>query len=398
MTDRPSLFLKRREEHRLRQGHPWVFSNEVDTQKSPMSQFVAGGIAQVRSQSGKMLGIAQVNPKALICARLLARGEDAALEDDWIERRIGRAQSLRERMFDEPCYRLVYAESDGLPGLVVDRYGAVLAVQFNSAGMDAQRERVLDALRAGLAPTAIVIRNDNYSRALEGLPNEGATVDGALPEMVEINENGARFQVDVIGGQKTGWFYDQRQNRARAAAYTRGARVLDLFSYGGGFGIQCALAGAKEVLCIDSSESAISAVARNATLNGVSGVVRTERADVFDALRVLRGDNEKFDLVIADPPAFIRRKKDHRAGVEAYRRLNRQALQVLSDDGILLSASCSSHLDEAELLECVRTAASRTGRIAQLLERGGQALDHPLLPGMPESDYLKALVTRCYRA
>ena len=320
-----------------------------------MSQFVAGGIAQVRSQSGKMLGIAQVNPKALICARLLARGEDAALEDDWIERRIGRAQSLRERMFDEPCYRLVYAESDGLPGLVVDRYGAVLAVQFNSAGMDAQRERVLDALRAGLAPTAIVIRNDNYSRALEGLPNEGATVDGALPEMVEINENGARFQVDVIGGQKTGWFYDQRQNRARAAAYTRGARVLDLFSYGGGFGIQCALAGAKEVLCIDSSESAISAVARNATLNGVSGVVRTERADVFDALRVLRGDNEKFDLVIADPPAFIRRKKDHRAGVEAYRRLNRQALQVLSDDGILLSASCSSHLDEAELLECVRT-------------------------------------------
>lgn len=388
------LQLKRREEHRLRNGHPWVFSNEVDTGVSPLAEFQPGELAEVKSSNGRSLGTAQVNPKALICARLISRAEPGAVPEHWVETRLADALSLRQRLFEHPYYRLVYGESDGLPGVVVDRHGDVLAVQLNTVGAQAMSERLLQALSELLAPAAVVMRNDSPARALEGLGAANEVAVGALEGAVEIVENGARFSVDPLGGQKTGWYYDQRDNRARAAAWSGGARVLDLFSFSGGWGVQCALKGAARVTCVDSSASALEGVAVNAALNGVKAQVGVLQGDVFKLLRDLRAGAERYDLIIADPPAFIRRRKDQRSGLEAYRRLNTLAMQLLAPDGILVSASCSSHLSESELLECVRTAAAKTSRRAQVLGFGSQGPDHPVLAGMPESRYIKAVFTR----
>jgi 23S rRNA (cytosine1962-C5)-methyltransferase len=387
------LYLKRREEHRLRNGHPWVFSNEVDTKKSPMSSFEPGQVVEVRASAERLLGVAQINPKALICARLISRASPAELPADWLERRLQRALLIREQLFEQPYYRLAYAESDGLPGVIVDRYGDVLAVQLNTVAADNAVERICDALQAMLAPRAIVLRNDSPARALEGLTEYSDVAHGQLDGPVQITENGCRFWVDPIGGQKTGWYYDQRSNRAQAAATAKRTRVLDLFSYSGGWGVQCAANGADEVLCVDSSAPALAAVMENAELNGVSAKVRTQQGDVFKVLRELRSAQERFDRIIADPPAFIRRKKDTKAGIEAYRRLNLMAMQLLTDEGMLVSASCSSHLSDADLRDCVRSAAVKVGRTAQILVLGHQGPDHPMLPGMPESRYIKSVTS-----
>lgn len=393
-TDVPALWLRRRAEHRLRNGHVWVFSNEVDTKKTALTSFVPGQLVEVHNSAGKLLGVAQVNPKALICARLISRRSAAELPANWVEDRLAVAKAWRDNLFTEPFYRLVYGESDGLPGMVVDRHGDVLVVQFNSIGAESLRQRVLDALLVDLAPTAIVLRNDAPARFLEGLPQERAVVYGALPDRVEIAENGVRFAIDPLNGQKTGWYYDHRENRRHAAALCTGRSVLDVFCYTGGWGVQCAAKGAARVHAVDSSEAALAWVRHNADMNGKADVVSVEQGDAFKLLRELRNRGERFDRVIVDPPAFIRRRKDRRAGLEAYRRLNLMAMQVLADNGILFSASCSSHLSEDELQECVRSAAARMGAQAQILGWGYQGPDHPVLPGLPESRYIKCVTSR----
>jgi 23S rRNA (cytosine1962-C5)-methyltransferase len=304
------------------------------------------------------------------------------------------ALSLRERVFGEPFYRLVHAESDALPGLVVDRFGDVLAVQLNTAGMDAMRAEVIDALVKVLKPTAIVLRNDSSSRQLEGLPSAVEVVHGTLPEAVEIVENGTRFRVPLLEGQKTGWFFDHRDNRARMQRYVRGARVLDVFSYVGGWGVQAAVAGAKEVTCVEVSEVALERVGENAALNGVDDRVSGLLGDAFEALKALRQDRERFDVVVLDPPAFIKRKKDVTQGVQAYRRINQAAMQLLGKDGILVSASCSYHLHRDTLLSVMDKSARHLDRSLQILEQGHQAPDHPVHPSIPETDYLKCYIGR----
>ena len=393
-TELPALHLRRREERRVRHGHPWVFSNEVDVQRSPLTEFSAGDQVMVYAHGGRPLGVAYVNPRTLICARLFANDPAARLDQALLATRVNAALRLRERLFDRPFYRLVFGESDDLPGLIVDRYDDVLVAQIGTAGMERLREPLAEVL-LGLAGVAtLVFRNDAPVRELEGLPAYVETLGAPPPPMLRVEENGARFELPLTDGQKTGWFYDHRPNRTALARYVRGLSVLDMFSYAGGFGVQAACAGAGEVLCVDSSASALALASDNAARNGVEATLGTEQGDAFEVLKALRNASRRFDVVVLDPPAFIRRKKDMAAGQEAYRRINRLAMNVLAADGILLTASCSSHLRRERLLELVQSAAEQGSRTLRVLEQGHQGADHPVHPGLPETDYLKSFLCR----
>jgi 23S rRNA (cytosine1962-C5)-methyltransferase len=289
---------------------------------------------------------------------------------------------------------LVYGDSDGLPGLVVDRYDSVLVVQITTAGMEVMKDDVLAALDKVIKPSAVLLRNDSSARAMEGLSSYVTTASGTVPERVALEENGVRFEAPLLTGQKTGWFYDQRDNRARIARYARGKRVLDVFSYLGGFGIQAAAAGAESVLCVDSSATALEGVQINTALNQFHAGVETLQSDAFEALKQLREQREHFDIVIVDPPAFIKRKKDMKEGVQAYRRINQMAMQVLAKDGILMSCSCSFHMTRESLLEQMLGASRHIDRSLQILEQCHQGPDHPVHPAISETDYLKAFIGR----
>jgi len=394
--DLPVLRLKRHEERRLRRGHLWVFSNEVDTARTPLTAFRPGEPVRIVDWRGKPLGTGYVNPHSLICARLLSRDPRRLPDRALLRERLARALALRERLFPSPHYRLAYGEGDGLPGLVVDRYGEVLAVQLTTAGMERLREEVLAVLEELLRPRCVVLRGDTPLRGLEGLPREVTVALGEAPEEVEVLEEGARFRAALLGGQKTGWYYDHRLNRLRAMAYARGGRVLDLFAYVGGWGIQAARAGAREVLCVDGSAAALERARANAEANGVGERVRTREGDAFETLQALRQAGERFDLVILDPPAFIKRRRDQAQGEAAYHRLHRLALEVLAEGGVLVAASCSFHYSEEALRGSVLKASRRLGRGLQLLERGHQGPDHPVHPAIPETAYLKALFCRAW--
>ena len=389
----PPLRLKKNEDRRLRAGHLWVFSNEVDVAATPLTRFQPGDAVEIQDARGGPLGTGYVNPRSLIAARLVTRTRGAGLDGALLRERISRALALRDRLFPRPFYRLVFGESDGLPGLVVDRFDGVLVVQLTTAGMERLKEAVVDALAEVLRPTGILLRNDVGGRTLEGLDGYVETAAGEVPEVLAVEENGVRFEAP-IAGQKTGWFYDHRMNRARMQAYVPGARVLDVFSYVGGWGIQAAAAGAEQVLCVDASAPALDAVAHNAALNGVSGKVQTLKGDAFDVLRTLAAEGERFDVVVLDPPAFIKRKKDQKAGEEAYRRIAQLGLEVLRPDGVLVSASCSFHMPREALQDAMLRAARHLRRELQVTEEGHQGPDHPVHPAIPETAYLKAFFGR----
>ena len=392
-TNLPVLFLKRNEDRRLSAGHLWVYSNEVDTSKSPLSGFEPGSLVVIQSAAGKTLGAGYVNPRSLICARLLTRRPRAALDAGFFERRLRSALSLRESLFEQPYYRLVFGESDGLPGLVVDRYGSVLVVQITTAGMEAMRDLLLEALHRVISPTGILLRNDGSVRVLEGLSQETEVI-GEVPDTVMLTEGGVQFEVPLSAGQKTGWFYDQRSNRQAMRKYVKDKQVLDVFSYIGAWGLQAAAAGAAGVCCVDSSPVAQTFMEKNIAANGLADKVRLEIGDAFDVLKALQDSEQRFDVVIVDPPAFIKRRKDIKSGEQGYGRLNRLALKLLAPDGILISCSCSMHLSEERLQHIVHQSAGKMGRQVQILERGFQCMDHPVHPAIAETAYLKALFCR----
>jgi 23S rRNA (cytosine1962-C5)-methyltransferase len=391
------LRLAKNEDKRLRSGHLWVYSNEVDTQATPLRNFSAGEQVIVENQQGKSLGVAYINPQSLICARMMTNDE-RPVDLNTLKKRIKAALALREQLFDQPCYRLIFGESDLLPGLVVDRFGDHLCVQLNTAGMDAMRDLVIEALVRMLQPTSILLRNDAAVRKLEGLPLEVVTAYGEVPDEVELIENGVRFLAPLAAGQKTGWFYDQRPNREWLRNIVPGKRVLDLFSYVGSFGIQAAVFGADDVWCADISESALDMVHKNAELNGVADKLNTVQGDAFTILKSLKEADERFDVIIVDPPAFIKRKKDMKEGMLAYRRINEMAMRLLNNDGYLISASCSMHMPREEMLDLVRASARHIDRHAQILAEGMQGMDHPVHPAIPETRYLKAVLSRVSRA
>lgn len=387
------LRLKKGEDRRLRAGHAWVFSNEVDTARTPLAAFAPAATARIVSDRDAFLGYAYVNPHALICARLLSRDERREPDAAWLAARTARALRLRERLCPTPHYRLIHGESDELPGLIVDRYGEVAVGQIATAGMEARKADVEAAIRAVVAPRVFVWKNDTAARDLEGLPREMVAAFGELPAELEVIENGLAFTAPLGQGQKTGWFYDQAANRARfRALLARGARVLDVCSYAGAWAVTALAAGAREATCVDASAGALAAAERNAERHGFA--LETLRGDAFDVLEALAAAGRRFDALVLDPPAFAKRRRDLPKAQAAYRRLNQLSLRLLDDEGLLVSCSCSWHLAESELLAAIQSAARHVSRFVQVLAVGGQSPDHPIHPAIPETRYLKALFCR----
>jgi len=387
----PALRLKRNEDRRLNAGHLWVFSNEDDTEQTPLPKFKAGELVRVLAHNDRALGLAYVNPQSLISARLLEtwRVPDAA----WFAARIKSALALRERLYAEPYYRVVYGEADGLPGLVIDRYGSQCVVQIGTAGMELLKVQIQEAVFQVLRCDALLFKNDGATRDQEGLPAYVEVVKGKPDEAGLVIEGGLRFKVPLAQGQKTGWFFDQAANRAALTKYVRrGARVLDVFSYVGAWGLRAAHAGAAEVICVDSSAAALDLAAINAEMNSLK--LATRKGDAFDVLEALAKEHAPFDVVILDPPAFAKRKKDLPKALAAYKRLNQLAMQLLADEGILVSCSCSYHVSAEELQDAIAKAARAAEKHLQLLETGGQAPDHPVHPAIQETRYLKAYFCR----
>lgn len=389
------LRLKKKEERRLRGGHLWVFSNQVDTAATPLQGFTPGQPVIVEAHNGKPLGSGYVNPHSLICARLVSRDPKHALDRSLLIHRLKVALSLRERLYDRPFYRLVHGEGDFLPGLVVDRYGDGVVVQIGTAGMEAAREALVEALDKELRPAWIVFRNESEVREQEGLTRYTEQVGGGdAPETVAVEENGLSFRAPLLEGQKTGWFYDHRDNRARLAERVAGLRVLDVYSYVGGFAVAAAAGGAREVFAVDRSAAALDHLHANAEAAGVGERVTALEGDAVDAMKALREERERFDVVVLDPPAFIKRRKDMESGLNGYRRVNQLAMQLLNRDGLLLSASCSHHLETARLQELILGRARHLDRELAIVGQGHQGADHPVHPAIPETAYLKALFAR----
>ena len=376
-------------DRRVRLGHNWIFSNEIDTSLTPLSAFAPGEIARVVDVGRNPVGLAYVNPNALIAGRLLTRDVRATIDAKWIAQRLRRALDLRERIYPAPYYRMVYGESDGLPGFVVDRYGDVCVAQLNTAGALALREAFVTALTEVIAPRGLLLRNAGSTRALEGVEPLDVAL-GDVPERIDVTEGDMRISAPLRAGQKTGYFYDQRENRARLRRYVKpGDRVLDVFSYVGAWAVSAFNAGASEVTCIDTSELALQYADNNAQVVGkaIDGLA----GDALEVMRGLHGERRHYDVVILDPPALIKRRKDAAAGERHYLRLHEAAFRVLKEGGFLVSASCSHHLPVDRLVRVALDAAHETGRRLQLLERHGHGPDHPVHPAMPETEYLKAL-------
>ena len=388
---RPTIRILPGHHKRVRTGHPWVYSNEIEMNAAAKA-LPPGTVVRVMTAHNEDLGTATFNPHNLIAARFLSQEGDAVIDAGFLAGKIARALATRDALFPEPYYRLVHAEADGLPGLIVDRFGDVLSVQTNTAGMELLAEPLRAALMEVLKPKSIILRNDTGARAQEGLPLHTEVIGEAIDGPVTVIENGVRYQADLVGGQKTGWFFDQRDNRAFIARLSAGKRVLDAYTYLGGFGLAAARAGASDVTCIDRSESSLALAAQTAEENGFADRCHFTRGEVFDKLDALGRESREFDVVICDPPAFVKAKKDFAAGIQGYRKLVRLAAPLVAPGGYLFIASCSHNVEAARFHDEVAQslhAARRTGRI---LRSAGAAPDHPEHPLLPQSVYLKALV------
>lgn len=389
-----TLRLKKNEERRLKAGHEWIYANEVDTSEGSFKDLPAGTPCLVTDHRGKPLGRALLSPHSLIAGRLYSRDAKQEPSRSFFKKRIEQALELRQRLYAEPYYRLAYGEADGLPGLVVDRFGDTLVVQIGTAGMEAHLDTLVSALEAVVRPTNIVLRNEAAVRELEGLSRYTRAALGTVPESVSLVENGVAFEAPLAEGQKTGWFFDHRVARARMAELAKDARVLDVFSYCGGWSVQAAVAGAAEVTAVDSSALALDYLHRNAERNGVQDRMRTLEGDAVAAMKELAADGEKFDLVVLDPPAFIKRRKDFKNGLAGYHAINELALRLVKPGGYLISASCSMHLPADKLLDVIRSSARHIDRSLQVLGYQGQGPDHPVHPAIPETAYLKSWLVR----
>lgn len=383
------LTLRRNQDRRVRGGHPWIFSNEVDSVAGDPPD---GALVDVHDSRGAFLGRATWNRRSLICARLLTRGRDA-IDAAFFVKRLERALRLRETALPgESALRVVYGEADQLPGLVVDRYGDHLAVQILTLGMEVRQDLVREALERVLRPAGAVRVADAPLRTLEGLPLEREVWWGEVPERVEVEVGGFRVEADLMHGQKTGLFLDQRLNRARAEARAAGRRVLDLFCYQGEWALHAARGGAAEVLAVDASSSALAAARRNAERNGLADRVAWLERDVFQALRELRRAGERFGMVILDPPALVKSRAHLAAGARAYRELHRTAIGLLEEEGLLVTCSCSHHLDDVLFRQVLLESARASRRPFRVLEWTGEPPDHPQLLAVPETHYLKCAV------
>ncbi len=384
------LVIAQRAVARCGRGHPWVFANEI-LSGSP-AQISPGAVVTLVSPKGEAVGSATFNPHALIACRLLAESPKTVIDADFFAARLTRAEALRRRFLAEPFYRLAHGEADGLPGVVIDRFGDIFVVQLNTAGAEALRTPLLEGLQEACAPRAVVLRRDAPARRLEGLEILSPEVIGAFAQaVVAVPEGGVAFLADLLGGQKTGWYFDQRRNRTWIAERAQDARLLDLYCHTGGFALRAAAAGARAVLAVDTARPALALAEEAACRNGLSDRVSFQRAEVRSFLRTLGRAGERFDIVVADPPPFARRAKDLPAARKAYARLAHDAARVTAEGGLLALASCSHHVGEEALLEACSRGLRGAGRAARLIHVAGADLDHPLHPALPESRYLHML-------
>jgi len=391
----PVLKLKPREGRRVRAGAPWVFSNEIVLDAAAKA-LAPGATVEVQGDDGRSFGLGYFNPASLIAVRLFEVPAEGEIDRAFLVGRIARALGLRNVLCERPYYRLVHAEGDQLPGLVVDRFGDSCTVQITTAGMEALAELIIEALDELLAPENLVLRADAPARSQEGLASYIRIAKGAAADHVAIEENGTRYFANATGGQKTGWYFDQRANRAFVASLASGRSVLDVYCHSGGFAVLAARAGAHLVCGIDSSAAALSLAEESAVANGASAACRFVKADAPEELERLAAANERFDIVICDPPPFVKSRKDLEAGARAYRKLARLAAHVVSPDGFLLLASCSYNMPPDRFQAECAAGIARAGRSARLIRMAGAGPDHPIHPMLPETAYLKALVYALY--
>ena len=384
------LTVDRRAASRVASGHPWVFANEV---QGDLKAFRPGAAVVIQDPRGAALGWGFVNPRSLIAARVLSR-KPVKLDADFFAEKLTAADAFRKRFRPGVrSYRLCYGESDGIPGLVIDRFEGVFVLQSHAAGIDERTEEVVAGLVKAMSPRGVLLKYDSTSRALEGLEPRLEVANGEVPELLELEMEGSRFVLDLRRGQKTGFFHDQAANRERFAGLVKGAAVLDVFTYVGAWSLAAAKGGAASVVGIDASAEAVAWAARNAEKSGVADRVRFEKADAFEKMKVLEGANRKFDAVVLDPPAFVKSRKQIEAGMRGYREINRRGFALVKPGGILVTCSCSRNVTRDTFLGMLQAAADDARRRVRIVAFGQQGSDHPVHLKLPETEYLKCVFT-----
>lgn len=391
---RPVIRLRPKAEARaIRHGFPWVYADEVVLDRRTKA-LPAGTLAVLEDDQRRAMGLVTVNPASKIIARMLDRDPGARLDAGWFEGRIRRALALRERLYGEPFYRLVHAEADGFPGVIIDRFGDVAVIQPNAAWAEEHLPALIAALVKVTGIKTLVKNGSGRARGLEGLPEEMVVLQGALDGPVPVRMNGAIYMADLMGGQKTGLFFDQRENHAFAARLGQGGRVLDVFSHVGGFGLAALAAGATQALAVDGSQAALALAEAGAKAMGAADRFETRQADAFDALEAFNAEMARFELVVCDPPAFAPHRQALDAGLRAYERVARLAAPLVEPGGYLVLCSCSHAADLTQFRAACTRGIGKAGRAAQLIHTGFAGPDHPQLPQLAESGYLKALAFR----
>ncbi|GGW21810.1 SAM-dependent methyltransferase [Gemmobacter lanyuensis] len=392
--DRRTVRLKPKAEARaIRHGFPWVYADELVTDRRTQG-LAPGALAVLEDGERRPLGLVTVNVKSKIIARMLDRDPEAVIDQAWFAARLQRALDLRARLFDTPFYRLVHAEADGLPGVVIDRFGDAAVVQPNAAWAEDHIDALAAALRQVTGVSTVIKNGTGRSRSLEGLAEETVVLSGGVSAPIPVPMNGATYMADLMGGQKTGLFYDQRPNHAFAARLARGARVLDVFTHVGGFALAALAGGADQALAVDASAAALTLATEGARASGMGDRFSTRQGDAFDVLETLGQEGAQFDLVICDPPAFAPAKPALEAGLRAYERIARLAAPLVAPGGYLVLCSCSHAADLSSFRNASARGIGRGGRRGQLIHTGFAGPDHPLLPQLAESGYLKSLFFR----
>ncbi len=391
---RPTVRLRPKAQARaIRHGFPWVYADELVTDRRTRG-LAPGTLAVLEDAERRAMGLVTVNPGSKIIARMLDTDPGALIDAGWFRARLTRALALRERLYTAPFYRLVHAEADGLPGVVIDRFGAAAVIQPNAAWAEAHLDALVAALVAVTGCTTVVKNASGRARVLEGLGDETQILRGALDGPVDVPMNGATYRADLTGGQKTGLFYDQRPNHALAAQLAGGGAVLDVFSHVGGFALAALAAGAGSALAVDGSAYALTLAEAGAAASGLADRLTTRRGDAFEVMTDLAGQGARFDLVVCDPPAFVPNRAALEAGLRAYERVARLAAPLVAPGGYLVLCSCSHAADLGAFRTASARGIGRGGRAAQLIHTGFAGPDHPQLPQLAESGYLKALFFR----
>ncbi len=381
--------LKKGEEKRIKAGHLWIFNNEIEKISDLKEN---GEIVEVFDHKESFVAKGYYNKHSLISVRVLSKDKDQEIDKTFLKEKISQAYQYRKKIYPQlSSYRIVYSEGDLLPGLIIDKYENLLSVQILTLGMEKLKPLILEALEEVFSPEGIILKNDSAFREMEGLKKEIKIIQGNFDALAVIEENQLKFYVDLVEGQKNGFFFDQRENRILATTLSKDRRVLDCFCYTGGFALSAALGGAKKVWGADESESAIKLAEGNAKLNNFSNLT-FQKQEVFNFLRKLNQAQEKFDMIILDPPAFVKSKEKLKQGVKGYKEINLQAMKLLNTGGILISCSCSYQLSKEEFLNMIKSAAADSGKLFRIIKELTQAPDHPILLTMPETQYLKGVI------